>query len=196
MQPTILLVRHGNTTYDKKVDAHLDPPLDFDGVEKIKRTARFLQDNYKFSKIITSPLQRAVKTAELVSGGNAKVYPNSGALPWNLGQLQGHFSNEVKDQIQHFMNYPDLKVPGGESYRNYLGRWADLLGRLMFFAGQEYDEALVVTTHSRNVNSLQELIGGNSIGNVEQTTPEASVTLLARNGVSDEWEYSIIWEGR
>lgn len=196
MQPTILLVRHGNTTFDKKVDAFLDPPLDHGGIEKMKRTGEFLRDKYKFTKIISSPLQRAVKSAELIGEGNVKIYPNRGASPWNLGDMQGKFSKEVHDQIEYYMDYPDLKVPRGESYRTYWNRWSDLLLRIMNFAEQEYDEAIVVTTHSRNVNSLQEIIGGNPIGDVVQATPEASVTLLAKNGVGSDWEYRIIWEGR
>lgn len=196
MQPTILLVRHGNTPYDARVDAHLDPPLSAEGVEKLKRTGAYIRDHFKFTKIISSPLQRTMKSAELIGDGNAKVYPNVQALPWNLGKLQGRVARNIEDKIDFYEAYPDLRVPGGESYRTFRNRWADLLGRIQDFAEREYDEAIVVTTHSRNINALQELIGGNPIGDVAQVTPEASVTLLAKNGVNNEWDYTIIWEGK
>src|SRR5271170_6438820 len=126
----IYLVRHGNTTYDKKVDALLDPPMDQDGVERIKRTAKFLHGT-SFRRAISSPLQRALKSGELISGGRLRVTPNNAALPWNLGDLMGKVNTEVKDKLEYLKNYPDIKAPHGESYRTFYLRWTGFLRKLM-----------------------------------------------------------------
>lgn len=189
----ILLLRHGNTTYDAKVDALLDPPLTFEGVERIKRSAEFLKD-HKLDRIVSSPLQRAMKAAELVSCGNLTVIPDNRCLPWNLGDFMGKLGKAVDSKIQLYEDYPDLKVPHGESYRRFYDRWTGFLEKLMAYV-EAKNETVLVVTHSRNINALQSFINGNPIGDVTEVTPEASVTLLAKTG-SGVWSYKQIWEGK
>lgn len=195
MRRGIFLIRHSNTTFDTKVDALLDPPLDEEGVERFKRTVEFLdKSGYEFSRIVSSPLQRALRVAEMISRGNIKVTTNNAALPWNLGDLMGKEGKMVADKLDYLKNYPDIKAPHGESYRTFYTRWTEFLQVLMTYV-ENKDEPIAVTTHSRNINALQSFIGGNPVGDVEETAPVASVTLLANNGVSN-WEYNIIWDGR
>lgn len=188
------MVRHGNTTYDDKVDGTLNPPLDEDGVNRIKRTVAFIdRSKIRPSRIVSSPLQRCLMVAEMISRGNIKVTTNNACLPWNLGDIEGKTNKLANITIEHLMDYPDLKAPHGESYRTFYLRWSEFLERLMEYV-ESTGQDVLVTTHSRNINALQEIIGGNPIGDVEQLTPEASVTLLANNGVS--WNYHIIWDGK
>lgn len=189
----LLLVRHGNTEYDHRIDALLDPPLNADGVAKIKRTAEFLKDR-DFHRIITSPLQRAKKAAEMIADGNKRVTPNIDALPWNLGDLQGKVGKFVEPEVNYLLTYPDIKAPHGESYRSFYDRWSTFFQKLLFYT-EIKDENLVVVTHSRNVNALQEIIGGASLGDVTERAPEASVTLVERSPYGD-WTYRMIWEGK
>jgi broad specificity phosphatase PhoE len=188
------LIRHGNTTYDTKVDALLNPPLDREGVERIERTVKFLEkENLRFSRIISSPLQRALRVAEMISHGDTRVTTNNGALPWNLGDLMGKEARQVKDKMEYLKNYPDIKAPHGESYRRFYLRWQDFLQKVMAYV-EAKDEAVCITTHSRNINALQSIIGGNPVGDVQEITPEASVTFLAKTGL--DWKYIMIWDGR
>jgi len=178
------------------VDAILNPPLDEEGVERFKRTVKFIREgDFPFSRIVSSPLQRALRAAELLADGNAKVTTSNEALPWNLGDLQGKANFQVKAKIETLLNYPDLRAPHGEAYRTFYNRWSGFLQKLMAYAKAKPEEFLVVTTHSRNINALQEIIGDAPIGDVQEVTPEASVTLLAQTG-SGDWDYKIIWEGK
>jgi len=189
-----LLVRHGNTTYDTKVDALLDPPLDREGIERVERTIKFLdQSPYDFKRIISSPLQRALLLAQMVSRGRKQVTTNNAALPWNLGDLMGKEGALVGPKLEYLKNYPDIRAPHGESYRTFYNRWSEFLHRLMTYS-EVKGETLMVTTHSRNINALQSIIGGNPVGDVQETAPEASVTFLATNGVS--WDFNIVWDGQ
>lgn len=191
----ILLVRHGNTSYDSKVDAFLDPPLDKKGVDRIKRTKKFLvEQDLRPHRIIVSPRQRTVKTAAIIGGGSIRIQPQNALLPWNLGDLQGRESREIRSTIQYFKDYPDLKVPHGESYRRFYLRWTGFLRQLMQWSIDHPEKLIMLVTHSRNINSLQELIDGNPIGDVKEVAQEGSVTLLAENGVNG-WSHEIVWEG-
>lgn len=191
----IYLIRHGNTTYDTKVDALLNPPLNRDGVERIERTVKFLdREQLRFKRILSSPLQRALRVAEMISRGNTKVTTNNAILPWNLGDLMGKEGKAVATKLDYLKNYPDIKAPHGESYRTFYLRWTGFLQTLMDFVEAHPNEAICITTHSRNINALQSLIDGNPIGDVLESTPEASVTLLAQTGL--DWKYNVIWDGR
>lgn len=191
----IFLVRHANTTFDNKVDALLDPPLNEDGVERIRRTIEFLDSlGHSWDRIVSSPKQRALLVAEMISRGNTKVTTSNGCLPWNLGDLMGKVNDLAGPKIEYLKSYPDIKAPHGESYRSFYLRWEETLRKLMLYA-ETRENPLVVTTHSRNIDALQEIIGGAPIGDFKPLTPEASVTLLANNGVSN-WTYDLIWDGK
>lgn len=191
----IYLVRHGNTTFDKKVDALLDPPLNEEGMARIRRTIEFIRDlNVTFDRIVSSPRQRCLKPAELIADGNIRVTTSNGCLPWNLGDLMGKENSLAEPKVEYLKSYPDIRAPHGESYREFYTRWEEYLRRLMAYA-EDRDNPLLVVTHSRNIDALQEIIGGAAVGKFKPLTPEASVTLLAQNGVSD-WDYKLIWDGR
>jgi broad specificity phosphatase PhoE len=189
----ILLIRHGNTTFDDRVDAFLDPPLTHDGVERIKRTVEFLDSKgWVYDRIVSSPKQRALKVAEMLSRGRTRVTTSNGCLPWNLGDIMGKTNEIAHPQIELLKEYPDLQAPHGESYRSFYNRWEEFLARLMHYS-MLVDKLVVVTTHSRNIDALQEIIGGASIGDFKPLTPEASVTLLTKD---EDWSYKLIWDGQ
>lgn len=192
----ILLVRHGNTEYDHKIDALLNPPLNHEGVERIRRTVAFLDDSgYKPSRIISSPLQRALKVAEMISRGNKRVTVSNACLPWNLGDLMGKVGKEFEPQVKMLENFPDMKAPHGESYRKFYLRWESFLWKLMAHNEVYPEDTILITTHSRNINALQEVIDGNPVGDVTERASEGSVTLLAQTG-SGDWSYKQIWDGK
>jgi broad specificity phosphatase PhoE len=191
----ILLVRHGNTTFDDKVDALLDPPIDEEGMERITRTVKFMhEEDFGIKRVISSPLQRTLRLALKIADNNLRVTTNNAALPWNLGDLMGKLTKVVQPKIDYLENYPDIKAPHGESYRTFYNRWSEFLRRLMTYFEVHPDESLVVVTHSRNIDAIESIVGDAPVGDVTPISPEASVTLLAKNGVS--WTYSQIWNGK
>jgi broad specificity phosphatase PhoE len=191
----ILLIRHGNTTYDDKVDALLDPPLTKEGVDRLERTGKFLQEKgILFSRIISSPLQRTVKAASILGHG-AKITTHQCALPWHLGDLMGKLNKEVDPDIHYLEEFPYIAAPHGESYAKFYSRWTWLLGQVMEYSSANPDKIIGILTHSRNIDALQEVIGGADLGHVKAATPEASVTLLSQDEAGD-WSYRMIWEGK
>ena len=104
----------------------------------------------------------------------------------------GKTSALAHPEIERLKEYPDLKAPHGESYRSFYNRWEEFLARLMHYSTL-VDKYVVVTTHSRNIDSLQEIIGGKSLGDFAPLTPEASVTLLSKD---EDWSYKLVWDGK
>jgi len=189
MEPTILLIRHANTTYDTKVDAVLNPPLKYEGIKRIERTIDFLRkQEIPLDRIISSPLQRSLRVADMLSAGNLKVYPNNGLLPWNLGDLMGKETKDVQPVIDHLTEYPDIRAPHGESRNSFLNRWLVTFQKMLDYATYNTEKVLVGVTHSRNIDSIQELIGGE----VTEVT-EGSITRIWQE--DGNWKHEIIWEG-
>lgn len=196
MNPTLLLIRHSNTAYDKKVDALLDPPLSVEGTKRIKRTIEFLHaSSYKPQRLLSSPRQRALRAAEMFANGKIKLTTHNEALPWNLGDLQGKANKEVDPVIALLEEFPDLCAPHGESYRTFHNRWEEFLSRVMQYVEIKSEAPIFIFTHSRNINDTRAIIDSSPVGTVQDWTPEASVTLVSKDE-GGEWHYELIWEGK
>jgi broad specificity phosphatase PhoE len=192
----IYLIRHGNTTFDQKVDALLNPPLNEEGRERVRRAIKFLDEQQiKPRRILSSPLQRALMVAEHISRGNAQVTTHNEALPWNLGDLMGKLNTLVQPAIDTLEAYPDLRAPHGESYRTFHNRWEAFVHRVMQYAEAKPEYPIVITTHSRNIDDLQSIIGGAAVGDIKTLAPEASVTHLVKDE-NGSWNYTQIWDGK
>lgn len=199
MPPTVFLIRHGKTELNdpanEKIRGYSDIPLSHEGREEVKNTARFLADGkYPIRRVVASPLQRAMLTAELVADSRAKVIPNQGLYPWNLGELMGQPVKEVAPKMNYLQEYPDLKAPRGESYRSFYARWADALDLMLKFATENPEEILVGVVHSRNLLALPSILGDRDIGNVpvKGGPAPASVTAITNDG--EGWKMKVIWE--
>ena len=102
----ICVIRHGRTALNaqKVFRGHLDSPLDDRGEQQAELTGKLLAD-IDLNVIYTSPLQRAVQTAEAVSKYQknvVKVVPHQGFMDLSYGQWEGKTYDEVKQE------YPEL----------------------------------------------------------------------------------------
>jgi probable phosphoglycerate mutase len=112
--PEVYLARHGNTAWTES-GQHTglsDLPLTPDG----ERNARRLGERLKglaFSKVLTSPLQRASRTCELAGFGRvAETDPD--LVEWDYGQYEGLTSAEILRKRPDWQLFRD-GAPGGES---------------------------------------------------------------------------------
>jgi len=126
----VVLVRHGQTLWnlEKRTQGHLDSPLTEQGVLQAKETAGRLK-NYKFDLVISSPLGRALQTAEIISEelniNNIQINPNLSER--HLGVLQG-FTKE--DSLKKYPSFFDSNsrfiqnsdIPEAETLPEFLNR--------------------------------------------------------------------------
>lgn len=66
----IYFVRHGQTDYNyqRLIQGRIDAPLNKIGIKQAKDTGKLLKSlDFKYDKIVSSPLSRAFKTAHLIS---------------------------------------------------------------------------------------------------------------------------------
>src|SRR6266851_2999255 len=93
--PVVYLARHGETSWSLSGQhtGRTDLPL----TERGERQARVLGERLRgpsFVKVLTSPSQRAARTAELAGFGNvAEVDPD--LAEWDYGQYEGRRTAEI-----------------------------------------------------------------------------------------------------
>lgn len=113
-EPRLVLVRHGDTEWSQngRHTSRTDLPLLPSGVERA-RSLRPVLSTFAFARVLSSPLQRALQTAEL-AGFADRVEVTHDLTEWDYGAYEGLTSEAI------WKDNPDWKLwtdgaPGGES---------------------------------------------------------------------------------
>lgn len=120
METTVFLIRHGVTAWhaEERVLGHRDIPLSPAGIEQAHATAAELA-SVKLAEVLSSPLQRAVQTAEIIGqGAGIEVARDPRLTDFKLGKWTGMSYAEVAatSEYQQFLRDPEaMSIPGGES---------------------------------------------------------------------------------
>ncbi|GAG11407.1 unnamed protein product, partial [marine sediment metagenome] len=118
----IILARHGETKWnvEEVFRGRTDIELNQTGIKQAELLAGYLS-KHKIDAIYSSPLKRAVKTAEIIAGYHGldiEVAPE--LIDFDCGDWHGLLRQEVQDKYKElydlWVNHPDkVKIPGGES---------------------------------------------------------------------------------
>jgi probable phosphoglycerate mutase len=112
--PIVYLARHGETawTISRQHTGRTDLPLTPRGEAEATRLGQRLE-GLTFASVLTSPLQRAVRTCELAGFGSAaKVAPD--LVEWNYGAYEGRTSADIHVERPDWELFRD-GAPDGES---------------------------------------------------------------------------------
>ncbi len=148
----LVLLRHGETEWSKSGQhtGRTDLPLTANG-ETLARAAGALLHGFDFVLALSSPLQRARRTAEL-AGLHAEIDPD--LLEWDYGGYEGLTTAEVRERVGHpWTVFADGVVPGdtpGETVEEVAARASRVLARVMP-ALREGDVALAGHGHALRV---------------------------------------------
>ena len=112
--PIVYVARHGETawTISGQHTGLTDLPL----TERGERTARRLGERLKglaFTKVLTSPLQRAARTCEL-AGFKPVAEVDKDLVEWDYGEYEGRRTAEIRAERPGWELFRD-GCPGGES---------------------------------------------------------------------------------
>jgi broad specificity phosphatase PhoE len=112
--PVVYLARHGETAWSLSGQhtGLTDLPLTERGERNALRLAERLK-GLTFSRVLSSPLQRAMRTCELAGfGGQAEV--DRDLLEWNYGEYEGRRTEEIHAERPDWELFRD-GCPNGES---------------------------------------------------------------------------------
>lgn len=153
----LILVRHGNTALNDDKDGErmrgwANVPLNDHGEGAAIETATMLHQ-LPIKSVYSSDLTRAVQTASAIS--EATGIPNQPTFAlrdWNIGDLTGA---KVQDALpitfKHLEN-PDVPIPNGESYAQYVKRVVPALHKLV-----EDPDLHVAVSHNRTLTLAEAL---------------------------------------
>ncbi|MBA7507245.1 Phosphoserine phosphatase 1 [subsurface metagenome] len=152
----IILARHGETDWnvEEVFRGRIDVELNETGIKQAELLAEYLSD-LKIDTIYSSPLKRALKTAEIIAGYhklNVEIAP--GLIDLDYGKWQGLPHQEVKDKYKElyaeWINSPDkVKMPAGESLDDVRKRAIGVVDKVI----AKYDGTVVLVSH-RVVNKV------------------------------------------
>lgn len=133
-----MLIRHGDTAWNVEeiFRGRADVELNETGIKQAELLAKYLTDE-RIVAIYSSPLKRALKTAEIIaSSRQVNVTPAQELIDFDYGEWQGLSHNTVKEKHQalyaEWSTNPHLvKVPKGESLDDVRERVLGLISRVI-----------------------------------------------------------------
>ncbi len=144
-----LLLRHGQTpmSVQKRYAGRSDVPLTDVGLQQAATAAKRLA-SAGLDVIVTSPLQRAARTAEEVAGvTGVPLVTDEGFRETDFGAWEGLTFAEVRKrwpaELGTWLADPAVAPPGGESFAAVRTRVTDALHRVL--AGRDGQRVLIVS---------------------------------------------------
>lgn len=171
----IYLIRHGETDWNLigKVQGREDIPLNDTGRRQAKKCAIALQDS-GIKTIITSPLTRAVQTANIISNstdssGNIEVIIDDGLIERDFGAMSGM----TYDRRKYFDTF------GREETMEPLDKLSKRLLECIYKYAKRYrGQNIVMVSHGAAINSVIMTLTEGEIGSGKTRLKNACISIL------------------
>ena len=155
---SLAVIRHGPTAWneDKRLQGRADVPLSADGRAAV--AAWRLPPEIAGFAWTSSPLSRAVETAEILGARNPVIEPRLTEMDWGtwegsrLAELRRELGAEMAEIEARGL---DFQAPGGESPRQVQARLAPWLGEVA-----ARGQATLAVTHKGVIRALVGLATG------------------------------------
>lgn len=152
-----ILVRHGETEANigDIYSGWTDFPLTEKGSKAIKATAEALKRYENIEIIYSSPLNRALTTAKVISASiNKEIKIVDNLREMNFGifdgkerrHIQESYAKEWKSWIEDYVNY---RIPEGENLIDVYNRIKDFINKLI-----EEDKDSIIVTHGGIIQTM------------------------------------------
>jgi len=163
-----ILVRHGQTEWNRveRFRGRADVPLNETGLAQAEATGWRVAAEWLPAAVYSSPLSRAVKTAEAIAKHfNLPVQVHPGLADIDYGAWQGLTPDEARqgwpEQVDHWYNHPEIAhIPGGETLADLRARAMQTINEL---ATRHAGETVVLVGHT--VINRMILLGVLGLGN-------------------------------
>jgi probable phosphoglycerate mutase len=132
--PRLFLTRHGDTAW---TDTHqktgrTDVPLNERGEQRAREIGEKLRE-FSFTRVFTSPLQRAARTCALAGFADVAQFDKD-LVEWDYGRFEGKRTIEILKESPGWELFRD-GCPDGESPSDVAGRADRFVARVRQFDG-------------------------------------------------------------
>jgi broad specificity phosphatase PhoE len=160
---TIVLVRHGETDWnrERRFQGHADVSLNEAG----RRQAEALTDELAgecFAAAYSSPLRRALETAEIVAARlDLSVQPSAGLMEVDVGSWSGLTATEVEQRFPDgFARWSETRAGGWTDGETYDELGVRVVAELQEIARRHPEEHVLAVTHGGAIRSVLAVIAG------------------------------------
>jgi broad specificity phosphatase PhoE len=164
---TIVLVRHGETDWnrERRFQGHADVPLNEEGRRQARVLAELLASE-SFAAAYSSPLRRALETAEIIAERLGIGFePSAGLKEVDVGSWSGLTTTEVEqrfpDGFGHWSVSRDGGWTDGETYEELGTR---VVSEVFELAERHPGERVLVVTHGGPIRSVLAIAAGLPFG--------------------------------
>ncbi len=158
----LYIIRHGETQWNvlKRFQGHSDIPLNDEGRRLARITAEALSD-VTFSRIYTSPLKRALETAEIIKGNrDIPIIEDRRIIEISFGEYEGlccdkeHYNIPDPEFMKFFDKPQEYKPPqGAETIAALRERTTDFFEELVHNKDIE-KETILISTHGAALRGI------------------------------------------
>ncbi|MBE5882155.1 MAG: histidine phosphatase family protein [Lachnospiraceae bacterium] len=150
----LYIIRHGETEWNKvkRLQGQTDIPLAEEGIRLARLTGEGMRD-FPIDFVISSPLERAVQTARLLTEGrDIPILTDMRIIEISFGEWEGEciFDSEVLPKEFRRLFYEDpmhcICPPGGETFADVCRRTGNFYQSLL--SNPDYaDKNILISTH-------------------------------------------------
>ena len=163
MSAKIYIIRHGQTEMNsrKVLQGRTDLPLNAEGIVQAAKTAGLLNDmGICFDRVFSSPLIRAVRTAELLSPG-AEIKTDDRLIEMDYGPYEGmDLYSPAPEVIRFFSDFTNNPAPEGmEPLDHVVARAGEFIESLRSMNGN-----ILISTHAIAMKGILEYLTPESHG--------------------------------
>ncbi|HAT81923.1 histidine phosphatase family protein [uncultured Eubacterium sp.] len=172
MMTNVYFLRHGETDYNRKhrLQGQRDISLNETGRRQARETgAKFREKGIRFTRVYSSPLDRARETASLASGWTKEqVMTDDRLIEIDFGPIEGHVYEKLAPRARAYVDAPwdNAPVPGIESSDHLVRRTGDFLRWLARDLEEsespESPENVLIVTHGMALHGLMVALPGAS----------------------------------
>lgn len=153
----IYVIRHGETNWNKegRLQGRTDIELNENGIKQAENARKLLKD-YKIDLIVSSPLKRAMKTAQIINEEkNCLMILDKRIEERGYGDIEGRIRKEITDEVinsKQLDNYKiNKKYMGIEPIQDLCNRVWSLIDDLR----KDYtDKNILLVTHGGTIRAI------------------------------------------
>lgn len=172
----IFLIRHGETDWNLqgRFQGREDIALNEKGILQAKLCGIALKGE-TFKAVITSPLGRAKRTAEIVAENIEvqNILIDKDLTERDFSKVSG--MTPAEREVFYHSGQKDDKEP-----------WEDLRNRMMFcikkYADMFYDENIIMVSHGASINSVLSVLSGGEVGTRKTILKNACINIITYEG--------------
>jgi uncharacterized phosphatase len=174
----LILVRHGQTDLNTKrvyQGKRTDKELNEVGIGQVKKTAEFLKD-FDFDLIISSPLKRAMKTAQIINEfHNKEIKTLDEITERDFGDFEGEsYDNVDYPKVKKDDTYEKFSVERPTIFRERVEKFLDEIHK------EHFGKTILVVSHGGTLKMLLSILKKIpwEVGVYEIKKPNASISII------------------